>query len=99
VLRDFNHYENNEESIIELLENNVKNIWNEIYKGDKFEKSSPHDFFDFEYFMMPHKIYQAEEFEKSAAKLRERFRHDNPDTIFPAVDVTNIPGVGFNAIL
>lgn len=49
VLRDFNRHENNEESIIKLLEANVSDIWKQIYKDDKHLHSSAHDYFDFEY--------------------------------------------------
>lgn len=91
VLRDFNPYENNRESMINLLEGNVKNIWNEIYKIDKFENSSAHDFFEFEYYMMPHKVYQPKEFIEAAKTLRQRFNVNDPETIFPNVESHNVP--------
>lgn len=91
VLRDFNPHANNKESIISLLETNVNNIWNEIYKIDKFQNTSPHDFFEFEYYMMPHKLYQPQEFNEAGEKLRQRFRIDDSESIFPNVDSTNVP--------
>lgn len=91
VLRDFNEAQNNKESMIKLLETNVKTMWNEIYKTDKYENSSPHDFFEFDYYMMPHKIYQPTGFEEAARELRQRFRVDDPETIFPKTESHNVP--------
>lgn len=91
VLRDFNEFEHNKEQMIKLLEGNVNNIWKEIYKTDQFIDSSPHDFFEFEYFMMPHKVYQHDKFVKEGERLRRMFRVDDPDTIFPKVDSANVP--------
>jgi hypothetical protein len=91
VLRDFNAYENNKESIINLLETNINNIWKEIYKKEEFQNTSPHDFFEFEYIMMPHKSYQPKEFQEEGDKLRQRFKVDNAETVFPKVESTNIP--------
>jgi len=91
ILRDFNKHENNEESIIKLLEGNVSDIWKHIYKDEKHSHSSPHDFFDFEYCMLPHKVYQPEEFKKETLKLRQRFNVDDANTVFPQVECQNIP--------
>mmetsp|Transcript_9627 Transcript_9627/g.9414 ORF Transcript_9627/g.9414 Transcript_9627/m.9414 type:complete len:420 (+) Transcript_9627:8-1267(+) len=91
VLRDFNEYEHNREKMIELLEGNVRKIWGEIYKTEEFKDSSPHDFFDFEFHMMPHKIYQKKEFEEAGLQLKEKFNVNNPDTIFPKTESLNVP--------
>ncbi len=58
VLRDFDDRGNNAENIKNILDQDVKNIWKEIYKSEEFADSKPSDFFDFEYYMLPHKIYQ-----------------------------------------
>lgn len=91
VLRDFNPHENNQESIIALLEGNVNKIWSEIYKDEKFKNSSPHDFFEFEFCMLPHKIYQPKEFKEAAEHLRNRFRLDSDDCIFPKLESASLP--------
>ena len=91
VLRDFNELSHNKKKIIELLENNVRSIWGEIYKTEQFQDSSPHDFFDFEFVTMPHKLYQPKEFVDSGMALRERFQVDNPDSLFPIVESANVP--------
>lgn len=91
VLRDFNEYEHNKEKMIDLLESNVRKIWGEIYKSEEFKDSSPHDFFDFEFHMMPHKIYQKKEFEEAGADLRNKFDVNNLDTIFPKTESLNVP--------
>jgi hypothetical protein len=91
VLRDFNQHEHNKEKMIELLEGNVNKIWGEIYKSEKFEKSSPHDFFEFEFHMMPHKMYQPNEFKEAGLDLKNKFDVNNPDTLFPKVETQNVP--------
>ena len=91
VLRDFNPHENNEESMRNLLEGNVKTIWKEIYKEEKYVNSTPHDFFDFEFYMLPHKIYQPKEFKEAALALREKFVIDSDNSIFPQIDSVNLP--------
>jgi GTP1/Obg family GTP-binding protein len=91
ILRDFNKHEHNKEKMTELLENNMRTIWNEIYKEEKFLHSSPHDFFDFEFFMMPHKIYQPEDFKETGDILKKKFNVDDEDSVFPKVESTNVP--------
>lgn len=95
VLRDFNPHENNEDSMRTLLENNVKTIWKEIYKEEKYANSTPHDFFDFEFFMLPHKIYQPKDFKDAALNLREKFTLDSEISIFPKTESGNLPIDGF----
>lgn len=91
VLRDFNKHENNEDQIIRLLEGNVNDIWKEIYKDPKHQNTSPRDFFDFEYCMLPHKIYQKDDFIKEGLALRSRFDPFNENTVFPTSVPKNVP--------
>jgi hypothetical protein len=55
VLRDFDDRGNNFDRIKGILEGDLKKIWAEIYKPEKYANSTPTDFFQFEYCMMPHK--------------------------------------------
>jgi hypothetical protein len=55
VLRDFDNRGNNFDMIKQMLDNDVNNIWKEIYKPEHLANSKPTDFFNFEYCMLPHK--------------------------------------------
>jgi hypothetical protein len=57
-------------------------IWAEIYKPEKFANSKPSDFFQFEYCMMPHKMYQEEQFLEKAKELKGRFAVGATNSLF-----------------
>eukprot|EP00350_Pseudokeronopsis_sp_OXSARD2_P011447 CAMPEP_0170566372 /NCGR_PEP_ID=MMETSP0211-20121228/79796_1 /TAXON_ID=311385 /ORGANISM="Pseudokeronopsis sp., Strain OXSARD2" /LENGTH=71 /DNA_ID=CAMNT_0010887525 /DNA_START=440 /DNA_END=655 /DNA_ORIENTATION=+ len=57
VLRDFDDRGNNFEMITHMLNNDVNNIWSQIYKPEQYKESKPTDFFQFEYCMLPHKQF------------------------------------------
>jgi hypothetical protein len=59
-LRDFDDRGNNREKYMDIIHGDVIKIWSEIYKPEEFKESSPNDFFEFEFAMIPHKIYQEE---------------------------------------
>jgi hypothetical protein len=73
VLRDFDDRGNNFERIKGILNTDISNIWNEIYKPDQFRGMSAHDFFKFEYAMLPHKIFEEEKFYEKCKEFRARF--------------------------
>lgn len=70
VLRDFDTRGNNAARIQGILESDLNRIWSEIYKPEKFANSKPSDFFQFEYCMLPHKIFEEENFFKAAQDLK-----------------------------
>jgi hypothetical protein len=45
---------------MDIIHGDVIKIWSEIYKPEEFKESSPNDFFEFEFALIPHKIYQEE---------------------------------------
>ena len=61
-MRDFDNRGNNFERIKGIIDQDVRNIWSEIYKPDKYKDTNPYDFFNFEFCMLPHKQYEEEEF-------------------------------------
>lgn len=83
VLRDFDDRGNNFERIKGILDNDIRNIWNEIYKPEQFRGSSPTDFFDFEYSVLPHKIFEEEKFYEQCKELKKRFDVNASKTLFP----------------
>lgn len=57
VMRDFDDRGNNREKIMDLIQKDISNLWSEIYKPAKFKDSKAEDFFEFEFCMLPHKVY------------------------------------------
>lgn len=47
--------------------------------------------FNFEYYMMPHKMFQPKEFQIAGEALRKKFDVTNPDTLFPKIETESIP--------
>ena len=90
VLRDFDDRGNNFEKYKSIIDTDVSNIWNDIYKPEQYKGSKPSDFFHFEYCMLPHKVFQEEQFFERAKMLRTRFDATAENTLFPA------PGEGKN---
>ena len=90
VLRDFDDRGNNFEKYKNIIDTDVNTIWNEIYKPEQYKGSRAQDFFDFEYIMLPHKVFQEEQFVQKCKDLRARF--DNKVGLFPAVgEGKNVP--------
>ena len=69
-------------TIKDMLDKDVKQIWSEIYKPEKWENSQPGDFFDFEYCALPHKMFQPDAFNQACLDLRTRFQVDATNTLF-----------------
>lgn len=82
VLRDFDDRGNSFERIQGILQADLDKIWAEIYKPEKFANSKPSDFFQFEYCMMPHKMYQEEQFYEKAKELKGRFAVGATNSLF-----------------
>jgi hypothetical protein len=90
-LRDFDDRGNNFERIKNIIDTDVANIWNDIYKPDQYKNSKPSDFFHFEFSMLPHKIYEEEKFYEKGKELKKRFDIAAPNTLFPTKDCKNVP--------
>lgn len=60
----------------------MNRIWSEIYKPDKHATSKLTDLFTFEYFMMPHKQFEEENFYAKAKELKTRFEVTSKDSLF-----------------
>lgn len=81
VLRDYDNRIKFEQ-IKAMIDKDLNQIWSEIYKPDQFANSKPEDFFAFEFIMMPHKIFEPDEFTRKAYELRGRFDREASDTLF-----------------
>ena len=81
VLRDYDS-RIEQATIKKMLDTDIKNIWSEIYKPEKYAESKPEDFFQFDFCMMPHKMFQPDAFTEKCADLRKRFEVGATDTLF-----------------
>lgn len=70
------------DTIKAMIDKDLQQIWSEIYKPDRYAESKPEDFFSFEFAMMPHKIFQPDEFTQKANELKSRFAIGAADTLF-----------------
>lgn len=58
VLRDFNDVGNNYSNFMNQISVDIDTIWGKIYKPDKYKDKRAQDFFDIEFCMLPHKVFQ-----------------------------------------
>ncbi len=58
----------------QTLLQDLTNIWASLSKPQGLEKSKIHDYFDFTFVALPHKVLQPERFTEEVARLRTRFR-------------------------
>ena len=82
VLRDFDDRKGNFERIKAILDNDINNIWEKIYKPAHLSNSKATDFFQFEFACMPHKNFQEDQFLAKAKELRNRFAVGATDSLF-----------------
>lgn len=70
----------------------VDSIWESIYKPDVYKTSKYTDFFDIEFFFMPHKLFFEEQFTEKCKEMKERFRQESDNTLFPSAGADkNVP--------
>ena len=60
ALRDFDKRDNNFEVLKSSIIDDIQQLWKSIYKPDPFKNSEIHDFFNFDFFCLPHKVYEPE---------------------------------------
>jgi hypothetical protein len=95
VLRDFDSKRNIKSRIQELILLDIRNIWNEIKKPEKFRDTLPSDFFEFEFVALPHKKYCEELFEAEIKELRKRLFPENECYLFNHIKKEkNVPADG-----
>ena len=81
MLRDYD--DRIERSKIEMMiQKDIDQIWGEIYKPEQHANSVAKDFFQFEFVMMPHKIFREEDFFATGRELKARFDKNAENTLF-----------------
>ncbi|EGG17413.1 hypothetical protein DFA_08408 [Cavenderia fasciculata] len=88
------------ETPLEKLRNtileDIKNIWNELTKPKDFVNSTAHDFFNFEFTSLPHKVYSKDNFKLEAEVLKKKFLDPTNADFIPKKEYRNdIPADGF----
>jgi hypothetical protein len=95
VLRDFDSSRNVKYKIEEMILKDIKLIWNDIKKPEKYKDSEPSNFFEFEFITLPHKKYFEDKFDEEVKELRKRLETDHPQYFFNHVSSTkNVPADG-----
>ncbi|OJJ81026.1 dynamin-like GTPase SEY1 [Aspergillus glaucus CBS 516.65] len=61
------------------LTEDISRLWDSISKPTGLENSSVHDYFDFQFYGLPHKAYQPDKFVEETNKLSLRFREGQKD--------------------
>lgn len=67
------------QSLQKTLLEDMSRLWSSISKPAGLENSTIHDYFDFQFYGLPHKGYQPEQFVNEIKKLGTRFREGNKD--------------------
>ncbi|KAI9679204.1 MAG: Dynamin-like GTPase that mediates homotypic ER fusion [Caeruleum heppii] len=70
----------------------LTNIWSSLSKPKGLEKSKIHDYFDFAFAALPHKILQPERFVEEVGRLGTRFREGTRDATRRASDDPDFAG-------
>ncbi|KAI9923583.1 hypothetical protein ASPWEDRAFT_503757 [Aspergillus wentii DTO 134E9] len=84
VIRDFvgtTPLKNLQKTLME----DISGLWDSISKPAGLETATVHDYFDFQFYGLPHKSYQPEQFVAETKKLSLRFREDHKDPTMNAL--------------
>lgn len=92
VLRDFDENNDDKDRLAEGIFGDLKQIWNEIKKPEKYVNCKPEEFFKFEFFTLPHKFYFPELFEQGINEIKKQLLKDSDKYIFNHVNYEkNVP--------
>ena len=73
VLRDFEETVDDVNKLRESIINDIRNIWNEIKKPEKFKHDPPEKYFKFEFITLPHKFYKKEKFLEEIENIKKNY--------------------------
>ncbi|KAI8080051.1 RHD3/Sey1 [Halteromyces radiatus] len=84
-------------NLAKTLQNDLEKIWAGLSKPEGLEDCQIHDYFDFMYTGLPHKILLPEKFDQEVAQLRHRFNDpQHPDFVFRPEYHKRIPADGYH---
>ncbi|KAF1797154.1 RHD3/Sey1 [Mucor lusitanicus] len=84
-------------NLAKTLQSDLEKIWAGLSKPEGLEDCQIHDYFDFMYTGLPHKVLLPEKFNEEVAKLRTRFNDpQNPDFVFKPEYHKRIPADGYH---
>lgn len=74
VFRDFDENCDDKDRLAECIIADIKQIWNEIKKPEKFKNCPPEQFFTFEFLTLAHKFYFEDKFLAGVEEIKKRLR-------------------------
>ena len=100
VLRDFEETVDDVNKLRESILSDIKNIWNEIKKPEKFKNDPPEKYFKFDFITLPHKFYKKEQFLAEIENIKTNYLKKNNNNkktyFFNHVNIEkNVPIDGF----
>lgn len=85
------------EKLAEAIMQDLNIIWTQISKPDEFASSKASDFFDFQFFPLPPRPHQPQEFEAKALELGKRLNNrSHSDTLWSEHYSPDVPMDGFS---
>ncbi|KAG0750165.1 hypothetical protein G6F57_002157 [Rhizopus arrhizus] len=85
------------DSLAKTFQADLEKIWDGLSKPEGLEDCKIHDYFDFMYTGLPHKILLPEKFNEEVANLRKRFDDPtNPNFVFRPEYHKRIPADGYH---
>ncbi|CAO3702659.1 unnamed protein product [Rhizopus stolonifer] len=85
------------ENLAKTFQADLEKIWSELSKPEGLEDCKIHDYFDFMYTGLPHKILLPEKFNEEIANLRQRFNDpSHPNFVFRPEYHKRIPADGYH---
>ncbi|KAI9305421.1 RHD3/Sey1 [Cunninghamella echinulata] len=85
------------ENLAKTLQSDLEKIWAGLSKPEGLENCQIHDYFDFMYTGLPHKVLLPEKFNDEVALLRKRFNDPtNPNFVFKPEYHKRIPADGYH---
>ncbi|KAI9022781.1 RHD3/Sey1 [Phycomyces nitens] len=85
------------ENLSKTLQADLEKIWAGVSKPEGLEDCKIHDYFDFMYTGLPHKVLLPEKFDEEVAKLRTRFNDPkDPNYVFRPQYHKRIPADGYH---
>ncbi|KAI7858071.1 RHD3/Sey1 [Circinella umbellata] len=85
------------ENLAKTIQADLEKIWDSLPKPEGLEDCKIHDYFDFMFTGLPHKILLPEKFDEEVAVLRHRFNDPkNPNYVFRPQYHKRIPADGYH---